>query len=422
MSEKLILRMSSQTNNAVPWLVWSNQTNQVIVSGELDNHAELASLAQYAQGRQVTVLVNSADVRLYRHTMATKPSRQIIKALPFMLEDELAQDIDSLFFAIESTGFDKESGQHWINLAILDKSLMRHWTELWQQAGLTVKQVLPEVLCLPYEAQEGGELVSTAQVANGWLFRTGPWQGEFVEGDWLAVYIRQFQERDEADVPLDIHHYSPLPDEIRAQLVDCDGVTLNAQSPELAMLMLAQGAQASKWNLLQGEFAPKKAVSKQWMMWRPAAALFALVLFIEFVTMLASWHRADSQLAVAKQALVEQYQSAFPKEKVRVALLKRQLTRKVADATGGTQVSSGGFLTLMTRIAPVLKQYKNITSESYRYDGKRGELRLSASAPSFQQFEQFKVGLERLGLQVQQGAVSNEGERVSGSLSIKEAS
>jgi len=49
-------------------------------------------------------------------------------------------------------------------------------------------------------------------------------------------------------------------------------------------------------------------------------------------------------------------------------------------------------------------------------------LRISANAPSFQQFEQFKNGLEQLGLEVKLGAVNNEGTTVSGSLSVKEAS
>lgn len=70
LSEKLILRMSSQTTSAIPWLVYSDTNNEVIASGELAHQGELSDLAQYAQGRQVTVLANSADVRLHRHYLS----------------------------------------------------------------------------------------------------------------------------------------------------------------------------------------------------------------------------------------------------------------------------------------------------------------------------------------------------------------
>ena len=414
--------MSSQTNSSVPWLVWSSQTNEVIVSGELSGQGELPSLAQYAQGRQVTVLVNGADVRLYRHMMATKPNRQIIKALPFMLEDELAQDIDSLFFAVAESGFDKAQQQHWVDVAIIEKSLVVNWLAMLGEAGLSVKNMVPEALCLPYERASESELVAMTEFDNGWLFRTGEWQGTFVESSWLPVYAQQWQGELEEDAkPVELQYYSALPNDIGAQLIESAKVNLVAKEPELAILMLARGAERVNWNLLQGDLAPKKAVSKNWMMWRSAAALFVIVLLIEFATMGVNWYQAETRLAIAKQQLIDEYQQAFPREKVRVALLRRQLTRKVAQATGGNGPQPSGFLSLMAKLTPVLQQYNAVKSESYRYDGKRGELRISATAPSFQQFERFKNSLEGLGLQVQQGAVNNEGEMVSGSLSIKEA-
>jgi len=414
----------------MPWLVWSSHNNEVIASGELNSYSELSNLTSYAQGRQVTVLINSADVRLHRHYMATKPSRQIIKALPFMLEDDLAQDIDSVLLATGETGFDKESEQHWIDLAIVEKALIQNCLEQLKAADINVKKVLPEVLCLPYEPSEDTQLICAIELTDGWLVRTGEWQGAFVEKSWFALFSQQWLKNEEQDqegeeaaqASTELKYYSALPDEISASLIESSNVSLTGMEPELPMLLLAKGAESNSWNLLQGDLAPKKAISKSWLMWRSAAALFVCALLIEFVTMGVNWYQSEAQLAIAKQQLIDDYQQAFPKEKVRVALLKRQLTRKVVEATGGQTESSGGFLTMMVKISPVLQEFKDVKSESYRFDGKRGELRISASAPSFQKFEQFKIGLEKLGLSVQQGAVNNEGSLVTGSLSVKEAS
>lgn len=424
LSEKLILRMSSQPAKEIPWLVWSTSTNEVIASGELADQSELPRLTDYARGRNVTVLVNNADVRLYRHTLATKPTRQMLKALPFMLEDEVAEDIDNLHFAMADTGFDKELEQHWVNLAIINKALVENWLAMLSEVDISVKRLIPEVLCLPQNQIEGETGLSLIELADGFVLRQGEWQGDFVERDWLPLLVQQWQNQtsDEDALAINLKYYSAIPEQISAQLIAMEKVNLQAAEPELAMLLLAKEAEAVNWNLLQGDLAPKKAVSKQWMIWRAAAALLIFTLVLEFGSKSANWYVAEQQLEQAKEELASEYQKAFPREKVRVALLRRQLTRKVAEATGGVVASEGGFLTLMEKITPVLAQHKALTSDSFRFDGKRNELRISANAPSFQQFEQFKNGLEQLGLEVKLGAVNNEGDTVSGSLSVKEAS
>ena len=424
MSEKLILRISSQPAKEIPWLVLSTNTNEVIASGELANQSELINLADYARGRQVTVIVNNADVRLHRHNLATKPTRQMLKALPFMLEDELAEDIDALHFAMGESGYDKTTEQHWINLAIVNKQLVETWLAALSDAGISVKRLLPEVLCLPQNQVEGETALSMIQLADGWLVRQDEWKGEFVESDWLPLMVQQWQMKTAGDEASTLHvkYYSALPEEISAQLIAMENVSLDAAEPELAMLLLAKGSEQVTWNLLQGDLAPKKAVSKHWLVWRTAAVLLIATLILEFGSKGAAYMAAEQELEAAKAELVEQYQAAFPKEKVRVALLRRQLNRKVAEATGGAVTTDSGFLSLMAKISPVLADNRQFKSDSYRFDGKRGELRISANAPSFQQFEQFKNGLEQLGLEVKLGAVNNEGTTVSGSLSVKEAS
>jgi general secretion pathway protein L len=310
-----------------------------------------------------------------------------------------------------------------VNLAIIRKSLIAQWMNAFSDAGISVKKILPEVLALPFDENETNT-VSGIEVANGWLIREGNWQGTFLDKDWLALYFQQaIAKLDEEQNGIVFKHHSELPTSFVEEMSAFEGFTLDAAEPELAMLLLAKGADRVSWNLLQGELAPKKAVNKTWQTWRPAALLTVVVLVLQFVVMIINWQQAERELAVAKAQLVEEYQQAFPKEKVRVNLLRRQLTRKVVEATGGSSmIESAGFLQVMNRVAEVLTQHKDISSDSVRFDGKRNELRLNVVAPSFQKFEMFKSALEKQGMEVQQGAVNNEGEQVAGSLNIKEAS
>lgn len=415
LSEKLILRLSSQTSSSVPWLVWSITNKEVIASGELEHQDELMSLADYAKGRQVTVLLDSSDVRLYKHFLPTKPSRQILKALPYMLEDELSEDVEQLHFAIEQNGFDKEKAQYWVNIAIVKKELITRWMSLLSDSDIVVKTMLPDVLCVPFSTDNS---ISMMELGDGWLFREGDWQGCYIESAWLDFYWQKKNEQ--ITEPLKLQYYSPLPENLTAQIIENSQIELNSVDPELAMVVLAKGAEQTKWNLLQGDLAQKKAVSKNWRIWRPVAALLIIALVSKLIMMASTWSETQSALSKAKADLAASYKKAFPKEKLRINILRTQLKRKVAEATGVSGGTETGFLSIMTKITPVLSEQNKINIESIRFDGNRSELRIAANAPSFQAFEQFKSGLEKIGLDVKQGAVNNEGSLVSGSLSIKE--
>ena len=415
MSEKLILRMSSQKTNPIPWLVWSDSNNEIIVSGELRDQSEMSTLAPYAKGRQVTVVANSADVRLMTHHLAMKPSRQVLKALPYMLEDELAEDIEKLHFAIESTGFDKTTEQHFVNFAVLTKSTLQQWIEVLEAHQISVKKLLPEILCLPYfeptEPQPNNETMSMVSFAQGYLVREGQWQGSFIENDWMQLYASQLSNKT-------IHHFSELPEDFTTRAEQGD-INLIAEDPELPMLLLAQQAAKVNWNLLQGEFAPAKPVSKSWQTWRPVAVLGGVLLVIQLVMMVAETQQKQAQLAAARAELGEMYQQAFPNEKLRINLLRRQLASKVKGLSSTPSAANFEFLQALDKLTPVFSQFNNVQIENMRFDGKRNELRLTASAPNFQDFEKFRVALSGLGLQVKSGAVNNEGDLVTGSISIQ---
>ena len=417
LSEKLILRLSSQTTSSVPWLVWSQANKAVIASGELASQAELNQLSEYSKGRNVTVLVNSADVRLYRHFMPTKPSRQLLKALPYMLEDELAEDIDTLHFSTGQTGFDKEQSQHWVDLAIVNKGLVHHWLQALNDAGIQTKELIPDVLCLPMADNAN---YTALQLSEFWLVREGDWQGSCLESVWSNIYWQQILQQ-ETDAKRTIASHSPLSEITVSNIEQNDNVELTQLEPEMPMLTLALGAELVSWNLLQGDLAPKKAVSQNWLTWRPVMVLASLVVVMTLISGFIDWQQNQSQLTLAQQELKSTYNKAFPKEKFRANIVRRQLRRKVAEATGNIDVSGSGFLSQMETLTPVFKQFSKVQIDSIRFDGNRKELRLAMTAPSFQRFEQFKGQVESLGLEVKQGAVNNEGQVVTGTLSIKEA-
>ena len=117
------------------------------------------------------------------------------------------------------------------------------------------------------------------------------------------------------------------------------------------------------------------------------------------------------QLQQQSQAL---YQQAFPNE--RLVNLKLQLQQKLAAVGGGQQQ---GFLTLLHSLQQQLAKVPDISLENLRFDAKRVELRFQAKGDGFQSFERLKSALEQAGFSVEQGALSNDGDKVQGSVAMR---
>ena len=64
MSEFLTVRLSSEQQSTIPWVVWSTQQQEVIASGELAGWEHLDELAAYAEQRQIIALLAASDVVL----------------------------------------------------------------------------------------------------------------------------------------------------------------------------------------------------------------------------------------------------------------------------------------------------------------------------------------------------------------------
>ena len=127
-------------------------------------------------------------------------------------------------------------------------------------------------------------------------------------------------------------------------------------------------------------------------------------------------YQLEQQVAIAKAQAIEAYQQAFPGGKVRPNLIRRQIQGKLAQLSSGGET---GFLFLLHHLTPVFKDVEGFTPETLRFDSKRGELRLRASAKDFQSFNLVKQRLEQASLTVEQGSLSNSGNLVVGEIKIK---
>lgn len=393
MNEQLIIRLGSQPQQPISWLVWSAVNQEIIASGQLASADDLSALSERLGRRPVVALVPAADVVLSEVLLPSKPNRQIIQALPYMLEEEHAEDIEQLYLALGQC--QQRGKEYWQQVALCKKLQLEQWVGSLVVAGFQPTQLLPDALLLPLH-QDGA---SAIELAGQWLLRQGQWQASSIEPGWWADFLSL------ANIEL-IHSYSPWPTEILQNV--------QAAEPELPLALLAQQLPEQRFSLLQGQYAPKKARNKVWSLWQSSIVLGAGCLALYLITLAFGVWQQGQQLQQQRAELVTLYKSRFPAESTRD--ISRQLARKLQGA-GAAQDAS--LFSLLNDLQQELAATTNVRLDNLKYDQKTSELRFQAEADSFQRFDNLKTRLEQKGFEVKQGALSNEGGKVQGTVAMK---
>jgi general secretion pathway protein L len=418
-TETLFIRLGSQAHDTIHWLVLASaeiNEPEIIASGELKNAEQLSELTTKAEQRQVQILVPSCDVILKSLNVPAKSSRAMRLAAPYMLEDNLAEEVEQLFFAYADLAKDEQGNN--CHTAIVAHSQMQQWLSWLDDANIETKSIMPDVLAMPINKEGWSAIALGSNSQQQVVVRQGLWQGFTVDIDaWqfqchaLVEQQKTSEESNSQQEVKSIQAYSPL--------AFSDELTVSAMPEELPLALMAQkqNSTLNGFNLLQGEYKAQESRSyagQQWL-WVAGVAMFALLLSLGHKSV-QLWQLNAEQESV-KQSIIADYKKAFPKTKrVRVATIKSQLNRELA-LLGGVN-DREGFLAMLAKIQPAFAKVPALKPESLKFDGKRQELRIQAKAKDYQAFEQFSVALSAANLSVKQGSQSNQGDQVTGSFSI----
>jgi len=389
-SESLVIRLGTNAQQPVEWLVWSAKEEEIIASGTLASAHALGELRERAGGRPVVTLVPGSDLIFRRVSLPGKYSRQAAAALPYLLEEQIASDVDELHLVVLG-----HEG-HDVDLMAVDKEKMQTWLGWLEAAGLKSQQLLPDVLALP-QAADGW---SALQLGKEWLLRQGPCQGIVADEPLLAMLLAVEAE------PVTIHSHTPVPPILTANW--------QAADPELPMLLLAKGALNCQANLLQGPYRPQTEYSRYWLQWRKVAVVAGLLLLVALTQRGVHLYQLAEQDKALKAEIRQVYTRIFPGE-TRIVNVRSQMAQHL-KLLG--QTPQDGVLLLLTELAPTFAEVPGLKPQVLRFDAARGELRLQVTAPGFTEIERFRE-LAGKRFEVQQGEVRSTEGKVEGALVLK---
>jgi len=394
-SEHLVIRLPSRAEQKIHWLIWSNSANEIMGSGDISGAHELEQLTEMASNRTVKVLIPGGDVHLRKVDVENKMKRQLKQALPYMLEEELASDVEHLHFA----QLHDESGA--IYVAIVEQAKMDMWLNWLKDAQIKFRQLIPDILALPYF----DEAWTSLQIDEHWIVRTGFATGVSAEVDWLPLVLEPLI----AEEPVPVHCFSTVPEDYEQQW--------QQETEELPMQVLAQGAISCSFNLLQGQYQTKREYSAALEQWRKVAIMAGLALFFSLTYKGLQISEFSKQQELVKAEIHQVHKIIFPEiKKIRDSRIRKMMKDRLKAA--GSGASDTGFLAMATGLSSAFKTAPDFQPESIKYDLKRNEIRLSGTADSFQVFEQFKVKAGEH-YAVEQGSLTNKDGKVSGTLIVR---
>lgn len=396
--EQLVVRLGSFAHDPVHWLVWSEQEQEIIASGELKDAGHLSSLKERAGQRAIVALVPSGNINLTWLTMPAKATRKALAAIPFMLEDDLTGDVSEQFFALGEKQGNEQA------VAVVERLKMREWLSWIEDADLYCNKMLPDVLALPFE----GDHWSVLALGDDLLMRQDSWQGLQGTQQWLISALEYYAKQQESQVKVNL--YSEL------ELGHLANIEVVSQPLEVPMQVLAQGASKSKFNLLQGDFKQKKQSNSKWREWRLVASLAAIALLTSLVNKGVELNKLENEKEHLNQQIAAEYKRGFEEFGG-----YRNLRAKVRDNMATLERGGSGKADMLVFVNELRQAFADskVKPQTLRYDSNRAELRIQAVADNFEALEQFKRLAEAKGFEVQQGAINNKDDQVIGSVSIR---
>nr|WP_252306551.1 type II secretion system protein GspL [Vibrio splendidus] len=405
-SEFLTVRLSSEPQSPVQWLVWSTSQQEVIASGELSSWEQLDELTPYAEKRSCIALLPGSECLIKCVEIPKGAARQFDSMLPFLLEDEVAQDIEDLHLTI----LDKDATH--ATVCGVDREWLKQALDLFREANIIFRKVLPDTLAVPLEDQG----ISALQIDQHWLLRQGNYQAVSISEAWLPMFLQSdWVVAGEEEQATTIFSYTAMPsDDVQQQ----SGLEWQAKPAELVMSLLSQQAITSCVNLLTGTFKTKSSFSKYWRVWQKVAIAACLLVAVIVTQQVLKVQQYEAQAQAYRMESERIFRAVLPgKQRIpTVSYLKRQMNDEAKKYGGsGEGDSLLGWLALLPE---TLGQVKTIEVESIRYDGNRSEVRLQAKSSDFQHFETARVKLEEKFV-VEQGPLNRNGDAVFGSFTLK---
>ena len=368
--ESLVIRLPEAADTPASWLVLDTAGARLSVpqAGPLNLASALAA------GKRVIALVPGVDVLLAQPELPIRGGAKLAQVVPFALEEQLAEDVDDMHFAIGR----REGAQPGTPVAAASHARMESWLE-----RLRAAQISPDVLSADSDTLPAlpGQTVVLIDGDRLYVRRPGE-PAAVVHGDPLSEALELMVL---GGAPAESHVLVYLtPADWTAHQDTIDGLRARVASLKVQLLpngvvpwLAQQAVRGTALNLLQGRYAARSHWSDQLKAWRVAAILAGCLVALNLLGKgVEIWHlsRVEKQL----DASIEQvFRQAMPGEQNAVDA-RRRMEARLQAIRGGGAIGGQSLLAALGALGGAVKQVPETTLEALSFRGSVLDLKVTA--------------------------------------------
>ncbi|TBW56009.1 type II secretion system protein GspL [Marinobacter halodurans] len=367
-------------------------------------------------------LLPGDDVLFCFAEIPARQARYVRQALPFAVEEQIAQDIDSVHLAL---GKRSEEG---FRVAAIDRQRMAVWHELFDAfQGADLEALYPDAALLPVSESRWCICIAgeNALVAGS----RGEWFRMRTENLGILAYTLAQPGKDEvaAEIPVtlygseqDLEHYAENVRPIETE----ERLRVSREVLQMTPLELLAHSQHNELcqpiNLCQGPFEHADKASGIWRVWRPAAIVAGLWLALQVGVELGLGYYHHQQAAALEDQAMALYHDVFPQDtRATAANVRRVLEGRLRVAR--QQGPQADFLSLLSQAGAEYDRLgggQNLQFDSVNYSRQRGELVVELRADSYDRLSALRGAIGDRGLEARIGSVVNDSNGARARLTV----
>jgi general secretion pathway protein L len=390
MADWLLLRLPRNPTQPATWLIVDSRGNAV----GPPQSGPLSLAAPRTAGRRICVLVPGNDVLLTEPDVPTKAGTKLAQVVPYALEEQLAEDIDELHFAIGKRAADSSRTP----VAVVARALMDEWLTLLKSSGIEPEAMYADSDLLPVNPGQsvalleedvvvvrppGGSPVTLPADALGEaleIAQSTPDEGGGA-GRGLILYTGAAEW----------HRHSTQVEGLRERF---DGIKIQLLTSGPLTLFGQQLPLGAPINLLQGTYAPTTSRAVGWPAWRVAVMLLIGLVGLHVAGKAAQLTLLKRNEHKLDDSISQVFHSALPTE-IASRDPRHQMETRLADVRAAS--SAGGLLSALEALAQAHSSAPGTSVQALNFH--EGGLQVKISAPDASTLDRVAQSLQSNGWQ-----------------------
>lgn len=408
MSETLILRLP-EADRPATWMVTDASGNRI---GDVHT-GSLADAGSFASGRRIRVCVPAADVVLLHANVPARTASKVLQAIPYAVEDQLAEDVETLHFALG------ERTTHGYLVAAVSHTRMRQWLQDLAANGIAPAELVPDVLAVPVRPHALALVPDGTRVLARFPNGAGIAANESLLPLLIRQQLAQLPDAERCTTALLYTSDAPIP-AVLENLAKEFSLEIERQAlPAGAIgIMGATRLPVQAINLLQGEFGRNSGPREQWQRWRIAALLLAGLIVVLIAQQIISEIRLQRESACLQAQIATLFHQALP-DVTRMVDPQAQMQQRL-NGLGGDAGGSAGLLPLLSAAGRSLQAQTDVQLQGLSYHN--GVLQLQVQTTSIGALDTLKSALQQsAALHANLDSVSSNAGQTTGRLTISQA-